>query len=94
MAMEMKALVTSHPSFAKYHLDIHCGVATGPVVAGVIAPSGICMICGGHGQCCEPSDHEAGHGMILVDKMTYNRIREQYTFDPPPALISKARVTW
>jgi len=30
MAMEMKALVTSHPSFAKYHLDIHCGVATGP----------------------------------------------------------------
>jgi class 3 adenylate cyclase len=36
LALEMRNFVTNHPDMSRFKLDIHSGIATGPVVAGVI----------------------------------------------------------
>src|ERR1019366_5219324 len=36
LALEMRDFVTTHPELSRFNLNIHSGIATGPVVAGVI----------------------------------------------------------
>ena len=36
LALEMRRFVVEHPELARFKLGIHTGIATGPVVAGVI----------------------------------------------------------
>jgi adenylate cyclase len=54
MALEMRSFVINHPDMSRFNLDIHTGIATGPVVAGVIGTKRfIYDLWGRHGEHCQ-----------------------------------------
>lgn len=92
MALEMRKFVTGNPELASFGLDIHCGIATGPVVAGVIGTKRfIYDLWGDTVNIASRLTDEAYEGVIQVDKTTYNRIRQGYAFEPPATLALKGK---
>jgi class 3 adenylate cyclase len=92
MALEMRDFVVNHPGLAKYNLSIHTGIATGPVVAGVIGTKRfIYDLWGDTVNIASRLTDEAMPGVIQVDKMTYSRIREHYAFEPPASIHVKGK---
>ncbi len=84
MALEIRELVASHPELVKHNLSVHIGIATGPVVAGVIGIKRIIYdLWGDTVNIASRLTDEATGGHIQVDKTTYNRLRKYYEFDPP-----------
>jgi adenylate cyclase len=87
MALEMRDFVTSHPELSRFKLDIHSGIATGPVVAGVIGTKRFLYdLWGDTVNVASRLTDEAIGGVIQVDKTTYNRIRYDYAFEPPATI--------
>lgn len=92
MALEMREFVVSQPGLEKYNLSIHTGIATGPVVAGVIGTKRfIYDLWGDTVNIASRLTDEAQPGVIQVDKMTYSRIRDQYAFEPPASIHVKGK---
>jgi len=92
MALEMRDFVIKHPDLSRFKLDIHCGIATGPVVAGVIGTKRfIYDLWGDTVNVASRLTDEAFEGVIQVDKVTYNRIRHQYAFEPPATITVKGK---
>ena len=92
MALEMRDFVSNHPQFAKHKLSIHTGIATGPVVAGVIGTKRfIYDLWGDTVNVASRLTNEAVKDVIQVDKMTYNRIRHDYAFEPPATIHVKGK---
>jgi adenylate cyclase len=92
MALEMCDFVASHPELIKHKLAIHVGIATGPVVAGVIGTKRIIYdLWGDTVNVASRLTDEAIGGQILVDRMTYNRLRQQYQFDTPSVTHLKGK---
>jgi class 3 adenylate cyclase len=92
LALEMRDYVASHPNFKKHNLSIHTGIATGPVVAGVIGTKRfIYDLWGDTVNIASRLTGEAGQGVIQVDRMTYNRIREDFAFEPPATIHVKGK---
>ncbi len=92
MALEMRNFVASHPHFAKHRLSIHTGIATGPVVAGVIGTKRfIYDLWGDTVNIASRLTNEAERDAIQVDKTTYNRIRHDYAFEPPAVIQVKGK---
>jgi class 3 adenylate cyclase len=92
MALEMRELVTKHPDLSRYNMDIHSGIATGPVVAGVIGTKRfIYDLWGDTVNVASRLTDEAAGGVIQVDKTTYNRIRNDYAFEPPATINVKGK---
>ena len=84
MALEMRELIASHPELIKHDLAIHIGIATGPVVAGVIGTKRIIYdLWGDTVNTASRLTDEASAGQIQVDTVTYKRLRQQYQFEPP-----------
>ena len=84
MALEIREFVGSHPELVKHNLSIHVGIATGPVVAGVIGTKRIIYdLWGDTVNIASRLTDEATGGLIRVDKATYNRLRQHYQFDRP-----------
>ncbi|MBI5436655.1 MAG: adenylate/guanylate cyclase domain-containing protein [Nitrosomonadales bacterium] len=84
MALEIRDFVASHPDLVKHKLAIHIGIATGPVVAGVIGTKRIIYdLWGDTVNIASRLTDEAAGGHIRVDKATYNRLRKHYQFDLP-----------
>lgn len=84
LALEMRDFIASHPEMIRYQLAIHIGIATGPVVAGVIGTKRIIYdLWGDTVNVASRLTDEALSGDILVDRTTYNRLRHQYRFDTP-----------
>lgn len=84
MALEIREFVASHPDLVKHNLAIHVGIATGPVVAGVIGTKRIIYdLWGDTVNIASRLTDEATGGHIRVDKATYNRLRQHYQFDLP-----------
>ncbi|MDE2117432.1 MAG: adenylate/guanylate cyclase domain-containing protein [Betaproteobacteria bacterium] len=84
MALEIREFVASHPELVKHNLAVHIGIATGPVVAGVIGTKRIIYdLWGDTVNIASRLTDEATGGHIQVDKTTYNRLRKYYQFDPP-----------
>ena len=92
LALEMRDFVAHHPGLTKFKLGIHTGIATGPVVAGVIGTKRfIYDLWGDTVNVASRLTDEAIEGMIQVDKTTYNRIRGSYAFEPPASISMKGK---
>lgn len=92
MAMEMQAFVTSHPALVRRDVGIHIGISTGPVVAGVIGTKRfIYDLWGDTVNIASRLTDDAKAGQILVDKLTYNRLRHDFLFEPPNVLNVKGK---
>ncbi len=92
MALDMNAYVSSHPQLVKRNLGVHIGIATGPVVAGVIGTKRfIYDLWGDTVNIASRLTDDAKHGHILTDKLTYNRLRHDYLFEPPTVINVKGK---
>jgi class 3 adenylate cyclase len=77
---------------SRYKLGIHTGIATGPVVAGVIGTKRfIYDLWGDTVNIASRLTDEAVQDVIQVDKTTYNRIRHDYAFEPPATIHVKGK---
>ena len=84
MALEIREFVGSNPDLVKHNLAVHIGIATGPVVAGVIGTKRIIYdLWGDTVNVASRLTDEASGGNIRVDKVTYNRLHQHYQFDLP-----------
>lgn len=92
MALEMCDFVAHHPELVRHKLAIHVGIATGPVVAGVIGTKRIIFdLWGDTVNIASRLTDEAPGGHILVDRTTYNRLRHLYRFDTPSITALKGK---
>jgi len=92
LSLEMREFVTSNPGLSRYKLGIHTGIATGPVVAGVIGTKRfIYDLWGDTVNIASRLTDEAVQDVIQVDKTTYNRIRHDYAFEPPATIHVKGK---
>lgn len=92
MAIEMLEFVSRHPLLVKRNVAIHIGIATGPVVAGVIGTKRfIYDLWGDTVNIASRLTDDAKEGQVLVDKLTYNRLRHEYLFEPPNMLNVKGK---
>lgn len=84
MALEMREFISTHPDLSRHNMGIHIGIATGPAVAGVLGSKRfIYDVWGDAVNVASRLSDEGKQGEILTDKITYNRLRNQYTFSPP-----------
>jgi class 3 adenylate cyclase len=92
MAIEMLDFVSKHPALVRRNLGIHIGIATGPVVAGVIGTKRfIYDLWGDTVNIASRLTDDAKEGNILTDKLTYNRLRLEFLFEPPNFLNIKGK---
>jgi adenylate cyclase len=92
MAIEMLDFVSKHPVLVRRSLGIHIGIATGPVVAGVIGTKRfIYDLWGDTVNIASRLTDDAKEGNILTDKLTYNRLRLEFLFEPPNILNVKGK---
>jgi class 3 adenylate cyclase len=76
----------------KRNLGVHIGIATGPVVAGVIGTKRfIYDLWGDTVNIASRLTDDAKSGHILTDRLTYNRLRHEYLFEPPNVLNVKGK---
>jgi class 3 adenylate cyclase len=92
LALEMRDFVSTHPDLSRYGLGIHTGIATGPVVAGVIGTKRfIYDLWGDTVNIASRLTDEAIQDVIQVDKTTYNRVRHNFAFEPPATIHVKGK---
>jgi class 3 adenylate cyclase len=92
MALEMLQYMETRSGFRRAQLQIHVGIGTGPVVAGVIGMKKfIYDLWGDTVNIASRVTSEAGAGSILVDTATYKRVRHLFDFEGPQTLIVKGK---
>jgi class 3 adenylate cyclase len=92
MALEMQEFISLHPDLAKHNMGIHIGIATGPAVAGVIGSKRfIYDVWGDAVNIASRLSDEGRKGEILLDKITYNRLHHEYSFEPPVIVDVKGK---
>jgi class 3 adenylate cyclase len=93
LAYEMRDFVATHPDLAKFKLALHIGIASGPAIAGVVGGKRFIYDLWGDtvNLACQFADDAAATGIIRVDKITYNRIRLFYVFEPHVMIAVKGK---
>lgn len=82
MALDMIALTRSDPGMLRYGLQLHVGIATGPIGAGVIGTKRfIYDVWGDTVNVAFRLTGEAPNGTIVVDNATRKRLGERYRFE-------------
>jgi class 3 adenylate cyclase len=73
-------------------MELHTGIATGPVVAGVIGTKRfIYDLWGDTVNIASRFTDGARKGEIVVDKNTYYRLRQHYLFEPQISITVKGK---
>ncbi|MEO8627955.1 MAG: adenylate/guanylate cyclase domain-containing protein [Betaproteobacteria bacterium] len=92
MGLEMLDLMRNDELMKRYNVSIHVGVATGPVIAGVIgAKRFIYDLWGDTVNVASRITAEAPANHILVDKTTYRRLGARFTFGSAQELMFKGK---
>jgi class 3 adenylate cyclase len=92
MAMEMMEITRSDEKLRMYNISFHVGIATGPVIAGVIGSKRfIYDLWGDTVNIASRITAEAPDGEIMVDKLTFRRLGTRYHFAEPQDLTFKGK---
>jgi len=92
MALELQALVGTDPLMREHGIRFHVGIATGPVVAGVIGTSRRSFdVWGDTVNLAARITEDCAPGAVLVDRTTYVRLADGYTFDEPREAVYKGK---
>jgi class 3 adenylate cyclase len=92
LALEMIEYMSTLSGVKRSRLQIHVGIGTGPVVAGVIGMKKfIYDLWGDTVNIASRVTAEAGASTILVDAVTYRRVREEFEFEGPRMLNVKGK---
>ena len=92
MALDIRDLIKQHPALSHQKLDIHIGIATGPVVAGVIGTKRfIYDLWGDTVNLASRITSGAVPGTIQVDETTYRRLNGRFLFEQPQAIVLKGK---
>ena len=92
LALEMLELTRNDETIRRYNISFHVGIATGPVIAGVIGVKRfIYDLWGDTVNIASRITAEAPSGEIYVDKTTYRRLGTRYIFSEPQELMFKGK---
>jgi class 3 adenylate cyclase len=92
MALDIRDVIRQHPALSHQKLDIHIGIATGPVVAGVIGTKRfIYDLWGDTVNLASRITSGAVPGTIQVDETTYRRLNGRFLFEQPQILVLKGK---
>jgi adenylate cyclase len=94
MALELLALFREDPAFTRYSMGLHIGIATGPVVAGVIGIKRfIYDLWGDTVNLASRLTSESTPNTISVDATTYLWLEGRYRFEGPASVQIKGKGT-
>lgn len=92
LALDMLDYIGTMSGVKKSRLQLHIGIGTGPVVAGVIGMKKfIYDLWGDTVNIASRVTAEAGAGTILVDATTHRRVRHSFTFEGPQTVHVKGK---
>lgn len=92
LALDMREYMATLSGVRRSRMQLHIGIGTGPVVAGVIGMKKfIYDLWGDTVNIASRVTSEAAAGMILVDATTYRRVRDEFEFEGPQVLNVKGK---
>lgn len=92
MAVELQAGFAIDPVLRKYGIAFHVGIATGPVVAGVIGSTRFSYdVWGDTVNVAARLSAESPPGAIFVDRVTYSRLAGRFEFGEPREMSFKGK---